>query len=1018
MSSPSPESEDEEAKTPPPLENFYVDDSSGSSDENGDDSAKKVGKTDEGNGKKDEGGGKGADEEDSDASTVTPPGSPGILEDEGGLSEGDKGDGGKEKNGWSDSDASTVEPDVEVGVEGRLMEDIEDEEVEEEEERELTEEERRKAIEAITVVKLGETLDSDDDDGLGGVIDIGNDMPERPPFVRDADAVFLDDGADAIVVNGREVLPKHVSRFLSVYQREGIEFFFRLYMQGRGGILGDDMGLGKTVQAACFLGAVCGAYNDELDRLCKGPVLLISPASVMSMWKKELKKWTGMRLKEYKGSEWEITQAQVDNRKIDVVVASFDGVRRNNGEFFSRRVWDVIMVDEIHNAKSTKSKTWKFLYDDVNVKTMFGLSGTVFQNKLKELWAVVSLVVRGKSGWPELECFNHDYIKVIEAAGNKDAGEGIRKVAKKRMKDLQRLLSRHVMRRDKSLIESQLFGKDDQFVFVKIRKEGLQGTMYSKLLNSYDAKMLRDAKKLCECGSLETSANCCHTSPSTIEQLEDAPLWKLQHPDGNECERCPYCVILRFIHVSISISNHALLLKPDDDTVETPEKRAGRIALCEYYFDGLRKVDEPDYKDLADRACSCKLIAVLALARKFREQNHKTLIFFESLRMGKVLAQWAISNSFRYKQITGATPKNMRQAIVEEFNNDPTCPLFFISKRAGGTGLNIASANRVIIFEPCWNPTQDLQAQDRAYRLGQKRHVRTFRLIAKDTVEDYKFRTSTKKSQLAAKVLDRVEQEPRFNKDEVKNLAAMLAKTGIFYDPEKDGSNAIEYETMDAVMSDLNTLGRRAGDSLPGENESYKPDEPNEPNESDDQELSMPTSIIIGDPDADVTDLVPAETKSLVDEDEPEAFPIGETQDIEDELIEVGADAAVFNTTTRHERAGDVLVNKPIRKNGVLENISSTLDSDEFEESDGFSSERKRAFERASQGPRAKRRRKKTVAESDSDGGNDNVEEKPRKSTVKQEKPVVKQERPVVKQEKSKSSKPRNAFAARAKRRR
>lgn len=111
---------------------------------------------------------------------------------------------------------------------------------------------------------------------------------------------------------------------------------------------------------------------------------------------------------------------------------------------------------------------------------------------------------------------------------------------------------------------------------------------------------------------------------------------------------------------------------------------------------------------------------------------------------------------------------------MDDFQSNVLCKLFFVSKRAGGTGLNITAADRVLVFEPNWNPTLDLQAQDRAHRLGQKNEVKVYRLIVHDSIEQYQLKTQVAKNQISNIVLDGTSEEALFNKGEIGSMKSML----------------------------------------------------------------------------------------------------------------------------------------------------------------------------------------------------------------------------------------------------
>ena len=101
-----------------------------------------------------------------------------------------------------------------------------------------------------------------------------------------------------------------------------------------------------------------------------------------------------------------------------------------------------------------------------------------------------------------------------------------------------------------------------------------------------------------------------------------------------------------------------------------------------------------------------------------------------------ILEQYVMCMGYEYRRLDGQTKNVMRVPLVREFNKDPNIFLFLASTKAGGVGLNLTGSNIVVILDPTWTPSHDLQAQDRAYRLGQGRDVRVYRLICSGTIEE------------------------------------------------------------------------------------------------------------------------------------------------------------------------------------------------------------------------------------------------------------------------------------------
>jgi superfamily II DNA or RNA helicase len=130
---------------------------------------------------------------------------------------------------------------------------------------------------------------------------------------------------------------------------------------------------------------------------------------------------------------------------------------------------------------------------------------------------------------------------------------------------------------------------------------------------------------------------------------------------------------------------------------------------------------------------SAKLAALLPMLEELAESGHKALVFSQFVQFLSLLREQLDARGLRYAYLDGKTRKRAEE--VERFQGDPTLPLFLISLKAGGHGLNLTAADYVFILDPWWNPAVEAQAVDRAHRMGQTRHVMAYRLIARDTIE-------------------------------------------------------------------------------------------------------------------------------------------------------------------------------------------------------------------------------------------------------------------------------------------
>ena len=157
------------------------------------------------------------------------------------------------------------------------------------------------------------------------------------------------------------------------------------------------------------------------------------------------------------------------------------------------------------------------------------------------------------------------------------------------------------------------------------------------------------------------------------------------------------------------------------------------------------------YEDYQDDAC--KVETCLELINQAVEGNHKVLVFSQFTSVFPILEKNLKQMKIPYYILTGQTPKEQRMQMTEEFNQNDV-PVFLISLKAGGTGLNLTAANIVIHFDPWWNLAAQNQATDRAHRIGQDKQVMVFKLIVKDTIEENIVRMQEEKQKLASQVLE------------------------------------------------------------------------------------------------------------------------------------------------------------------------------------------------------------------------------------------------------------------------
>jgi DNA excision repair protein ERCC-6 len=215
---------------------------------------------------------------------------------------------------------------------------------------------------------------------------------------------------------------------------------------------------------------------------------------------------------------------------------------------------------------------------------------------------------------------------------------------------------------------------------------------------------------------------------------------------------------------------------------------------------------------------SGKMQVVKELLSLWKKGGHKTLLFAQHRIMLDILQKFLNQlPDINWRRMDGETPIKDRQNLVDEFNSDPDLHVFLLTTKVGGLGVNLTGANRVIIYDPDWNPSTDLQARERSWRLGQKREVEIYRLMSAGTIEEKIYHRQIFKQFLTNKVLKDPKQRQTFQMSDLHDLFTLgvenaegQTETGTLFRGsevkfEKDG------QTTTAVATAAETKPRRDG---------------------------------------------------------------------------------------------------------------------------------------------------------------------------------------------------------------
>lgn len=193
--------------------------------------------------------------------------------------------------------------------------------------------------------------------------------------------------------------------------------------------------------------------------------------------------------------------------------------------------------------------------------------------------------------------------------------------------------------------------------------------------------------------------------------------------------------------------------------------------LCNHP-DLLLKSAGPEFQppDMWNYERSGKMKVMSEIMKLWRAEGHRPLIFVQTIQMLEVIQLWLNEQGYTHLRIDGKTPVKKRLKMIEEFNSNETLFAMLLTTRVGGVGLNIVGADRVIIFDPDWNPMTDVQARERTWRIGQKRDVAVYRLVLTGTVEEKIYQRQVYKHFLAQKVLTDPRQRQFFKWNDLADL--------------------------------------------------------------------------------------------------------------------------------------------------------------------------------------------------------------------------------------------------------
>ncbi|KAI9688067.1 MAG: hypothetical protein M1822_001572 [Bathelium mastoideum] len=618
------------------------------------------------------------------------------------------------------------------------------------------------------------------------------------------------------------------------YQLEGLEWLISLYENGLNGILADEMGLGKTIQTIAFL-----AFLREKRSF--GPFLIAAPLSTTSNWVDEFRRWTpDIPVVLYHGSKQEradIRQKRLKNpgsEQFPVVCTSYE-ICMNDRKFLAGFGWKFIIIvrlleenpevmlirqqDEGHRIKNLNCRLIRELQSYQSANRLL-ITGTPLQNNLTELWSLLHFLM--PAIFDKLESFESwfDFSALKERHGYEQILSEERR--RSLVSSLHAILKPFLLRRVKADVEHSLPKKREYILYAPLSQP--QRELYQAILEGNSRDYLEnkavehlsgtatpDGSTLSGSGrkrkaasgtatpakSAKTSRDSTPASTSTArgrgrkarksrnyEEISDAQFFKKleNNQDEEEEEEEP-----DFSEQAELERASTLALAKRQISSKKLQNPVLQLRLCcnspHNFFYPFEENSDPD-ETLINESGKMQLLDRL-LPTLFADK-HKVLLFSQFKTQLDLIEDYArLLRGWDVCRIDGGVSPADRQDQIRAFNapadrTNPTPPqLFLLSTRAGGQGINLAAADTVVLFDSDWNPQQDLQAQDRAHRIGQTRPVIVYRFATRGTVEEV--------------LLERADQKRRLEK--------LVIRKGRFRQRDGEGKPGEEWEELQRVLS-------------------------------------------------------------------------------------------------------------------------------------------------------------------------------------------------------------------------
>jgi ATP-dependent DNA helicase len=653
------------------------------------------------------------------------------------------------------------------------------------------------------------------------------------------------------------------------YQLEGLEWLLSLYENGINGILADEMGLGKTIQTIALLAHLW-------EKKSYGPFLIAAPLSTTSNWVEEFRKWTPtIPVVLYHGDKREREKLRRTRLKhpgtdqFPVVVTSYE-ICMNDRKYLTGFGWQFIIIDEGHRIKNLDCRLIRELQTYQSANRLL-ITGTPLQNNLVELWSLLHFLL--PTVFDKLSTFESWF----DFSGLKDKASFEQLLSEQRqqylVKSLHAVLKPFLLRRVKTDVESLMPKKREYILFAPLTS--MQRELYQAILDGNSRSYLEEkaverlsigtasgtatpmsvrsnnsSRKRKLLGGLDTPNKSAKSSregtPASIPSIRGRGRPKRNYEEVSDRK---YFADLEVQTIDGEDDQESLDSAAEEERVQAAtfeiakrqllQKKLGnpimQLRLCcnspYNFFNPFLTAETSGSETFASETepdetlvtTSGKMLLLDSLLPELLNRGHKVLIFSQFTTTLDLIGQYLSLRSWLHARIDGSIAQTERQEQIRSFNNATTSKnatnVFILSTRAGGQGINLAAADTVILFDSDWNPQQDLQAMDRAHRIGQTRNVIVYRFATRNTVEQKLLESAEAKRRLEKLVIrkggvrnDNGRGKQMEKEQEVEELQKLLRRSdGERFDIEgKDGVKLLEGQELEVLLDRSDEAYERA----------------------------------------------------------------------------------------------------------------------------------------------------------------------------------------------------------------